>query len=662
MTAGHSPYRSRRRAGLDIPLFGPGRPGRPRVRLAVTWLFAVLAAGGLVARLVTLQVTPDDRFISSGEDQRFRTIPQAASRGAIVDRNGAELALSVPQTSIVFDSQLVQDPVGDAAKLAPVLGMDQLAVQGLLASGSSYVYLARLLDDATAEAVRALDLPYLQFISEDARFLPSGDSFASSIIGRTDGHSSGISGLEKAYDEQLKGTDGKLRIEQGAGGRTIPGGEQQQLEAAIAGSNVVVSIDRGLQYEVERLLMQAVDEAQAAGGTVLVGNPETGEILVDANVIRPELAPPPPDPAAATTAPPAKTVPPEPVTPQYGPAQPSRENRALSWTYEPGSINKVITMAGVLEEGLATPETVQAVSSSVEYIGKRFVQESRSTDEDLSLRQILAKSDNVGTINWAEQLGEEQLDAYLRSFGLGELTAIEWEYQSKGTVPARDKWSDTSLPTIAIGQGLAVTPMQMLGVYNALANDGVLVEPKLVLGTEAPDGRFTPEPANSEARRVVSEATSAALRDMLTTVVTEGTGKNAQLEGYTVAGKTGTAWEPVSGGGYGTPGNRHLVTSFVGFLPASDPKLSILVVIDDPANPYATGGSLAAPLFLKVGAFAVGHLRIPPEGQLDPASAERVRAEPVQAPTTAPPATTPSTTTIAPAPTTTAAPGVAKRK
>ena len=655
MTAGLPPYRSRRRAGLDIPLFGPGRPGRPRVRLAVTWLVAVLAAGGLIARLVTLQVTPDDRFISSGEDQRFRTIPQVASRGAIVDRNGADLALSVPQTSIVFDSQLVQDPLGDAAKLAPLLGMDPMAVQGLLVSGKSYVYLARLLDDATAEAVRALELPYLQFIDEDARFLPSGESFASSIIGRTDGFSAGISGLEKAYNDELKGHDGELRVEQGAGGRTIPGGELQQLEAAVSGSDVVVSIDRGLQYEVERLLMQAVDEAAAAGGTILVSNPETGEVLVDANVIRPELTPPV-DPAAPTT-----TAPAPPPAPQYGPAQPSRENRALSWTYEPGSVNKVITMAGVLEEGLATPETVQAVSSSVEYIGKRFVQETRSTDEDLSLRQILAKSDNVGTINWAEQLGEERLDSYLRAFGLGELTAVEWESQSKGIFPALAKWSDTSLPTFAIGQGLAVTPMQMLGVYNALANDGVLVAPKLVLGTESPDGEFSPEPVAQEPRRVVSEATSAALRDMLTSVVTEGTGKKAQVEGYTVAGKTGTAWEPVPGGGYGTPGNRHLVTSFVGFLPASDPKLSILVVLDDPANPYATGGSLAAPLFQKVAAFAVGHLRIPPEGQLDPANIERVRAEPVHAPTTAP-TTTAAPTTSAPAPTTTAAPAVAKRK
>jgi cell division protein FtsI (penicillin-binding protein 3) len=201
--------------------------------------------------------------------------------------------------------------------------------------------------------------------------------------------------------------------------------------------------------------------------------------------------------------------------------------------------------------------------------------------------------------------------------------------------------------------------MQMLGVYNAIANDGVLMPSRLVLGTESPDGDFTPEPT-AEPRRVVSEATSAALRDMLTTVVTEGTGTKAQVEGYTVAGKTGTAWEVVDGHGYGTPGNRHLVTSFVGFLPATDPKLSIMVVVDDPANPYATGGSLAAPLFQKVAAFAVGHLRIPPEGQVEPAAGERVRAEPVQPPTTPAPPTTAAPTT--PAPTTTAAPGVAKRK
>ena len=188
------------------------------------------------------------------------------------------------------------------------------------------------------------------------------------------------------------------------------------------------------------------------------------------------------------------------------------------------------------------------------------------------------------------------------------------------------------------------------------ANDGVLVPQRLVLGTESPDGEFTPS-ETGEPRRVVSEATSAALRDMLTSVVVEGTGKRAQVEGYTVAGKTGTAWEVVGGHGYGTPGNRHLVTSFVGFLPATDPKLSIMVVIDDPHDPYATGGSLAAPLFQKVAAFAVGHLRIPPEGMAEPTTGERVRAEPVQPPTTPAPPTTAPTTTAAPA--TTAA---AKRK
>src|SRR5690606_693961 len=173
------------------------------------------------------------------------------------------------------------------------------------------------------------------------------------------------------------------------------------------------------QFEVERLLMEAVDEAEARGGTVLVADPETGEVLVDANVVRPVLT----DPATA-----GSTTTTAVATPQFGPAQPSRENRALSWTYEPGSINKVITMTAVLEDGLATPETVKPVSSSVEYIGKSFIQEPRSTDEDLSLRQILARSDNVGTIMWAEQLGKARLDTYLRQFGLGSPTAIEWEH------------------------------------------------------------------------------------------------------------------------------------------------------------------------------------------------------------------------------------------
>jgi cell division protein FtsI (penicillin-binding protein 3) len=326
---------------------------------------------------------------------------------------------------------------------------------------------------------------------------------------------------------------------------------------------------------------------------------------------------------------------------RYGPAETTNENRAVTWTYEPGSINKVITAAAVLEEGLATPDAVRPVPSSLDFYGTRFGQETRSTDEDLSLRDVLAKSDNPGTINWANDLGAEKLHEYLRRFGLGSKTALDFPGESGGKVLDLADWSGTSLPTAAIGQGIAATPMQMLDVYNAIANDGVLLAPRLVLGTEDATGKFTPTPIG-EPRTVVSAETAAAVRDMLTSVVQDGTGKRAQVPGYTVAGKTGTAWKAFDGD-YGEPGKRKLVTSFAGFFPAADPELTILVVIDEPANPESTGGAVAAPLFSQVATYAASHLRIPPDGggaTVDPAT-ERVRAEVELIP---PATTTPGTT------------------
>lgn len=609
-----------------------GRVASPRRRLIVTWIVALVAAAGLIFRLVNLQVSPSAELLASGEHQALKPRELQASRGAIVDRNGAELAISVPRVSIGSNPDFVTDPKGDAELLAPILGRDPAELQAALSSGR-WVFLARQADQETADAIAALDLPHVEMYREDKRILPSGERLGLSLIGRTTPEQSGLFGIEKLYDEVLKGEPGRMVVEKGSDGRTIPGGEHEVVPAS-PGSDVVLTIDRSLQYEAERLLMAAVDEAEAAAGTILISDIATGEILVDANVVRPLIDPDeiaPTEGGVAASDEDAAT--PSTDAPEYGPAVPTRENRAVTWTYEPGSVNKVIAMAGVLEEGLATPDTVRSVSRSVEIYDKKFAQETRTSDEDLSLRQILANSDNLGTIMWAQELGKQRLHDYLTRFGLGRSTGLELAGESSGKVLPVEQWSATSLPTIAIGQGLAVTPMQMLGVYNTIANGGVYVAPSVVLGTETPDGDFHPAP-KAEPQRVVSEATAAALRDMLTAVVRDGTGKKAQVEGFSVAGKTGTAWEPVEGGGYGVPGARHLVTSFAGFLPADDPQLAILVVIDDPADQNATGGNLAAPLFQKIASHAVRHLRIPPSQDAVAVDGGRVRAQPQAAPTT----------------------------
>jgi cell division protein FtsI (penicillin-binding protein 3) len=408
-----------------------------------------------------------------------------------------------------------------------------------------------------------------------------------------------------------------------------------------------------------------VDEHEAKGGTVLVMRTETGEILADANVERPVIEPVAPEGTTPTTTTPDddraseadddeddedEDEDDEAAEPVYGPARPVGQNRAVTWTYEPGSVNKVITMAAVLEEGMATPEQRRVVASSLEVWDYKFNQEGRSAEQDLSLREILVHSDNLGTIAWATDLGEERLDSYLRRFGLGTKTALDFPFEDPGNVRPVDDWSGTSLPTIAIGQGLTVTPMQMLGVYNTIANDGVAIAPRLVLGTEGADGGFTPHETPAP-QQVVSEGTATALRDMLAAVVREGTGQRAQVDGFSVGGKTGTAWK-AQPGGYGVPGARQLVTTFAGFLPADDPELTILVVLDEPANPNSTGGNAAAPLFKQVATYAVHQLRLPPDAPADPIAGEtdRVRAEPQPVSLPVVPPSTPGTTTTTAAP------------
>jgi cell division protein FtsI (penicillin-binding protein 3) len=539
-----------------------------------------VVAGMFGWRLVSLQLLEPERFVAHGEAQRIKTLRLRAGRGAIVDRNGVDLALSVPGQSMIANPRRVEDPVRAARALAQVLGADPAVLERLLSSDKSFVYLGRQVDLEVAEATLALKISGVYAQEEWERIRPGGDS-ALSVLGRTDIDAIGISGMELVYDGPLSGTDGERVVEMGMRGASIPGGEYS-VEPAADGRTLVLTLDRALQFEAERLLLEGVDAVGAKGGVLVAMRPATGEILATATVRRSS----------------------------DGVVRISSEYRAATWTYEPGSIIKPLTVSAILDRAVAAPDTVREVPPRLEVHDATFSDSPFHETVDLTLADIIRRSSNVGTILWAQDLGAEALYEQLREFGLGSVTDLDFPGEARGILHPPGAWSGTSLPTIAIGQGVSATPLQMLTAYSALANGGVRPAPTLVLGTRDDDGVFKPR-RPGPSLSVLPAAVAAEVVAMMEQVVASGTGTRAQVPGYRVAGKTGTAWKALSTGGYGSKGNRSYVASFAGFLPAEAPRLAVIVVVDEPSGEIYSGGRVAAPVFAEFAKFAVRQLRIP---------------------------------------------------
>jgi cell division protein FtsI (penicillin-binding protein 3) len=584
----------------------------------ITLLVLLLAFGAVVVRLVQVQALSGEEYAQFGVSQRFQEVTLPGDRGSIFDRNGNDLAVSLPQPTIWANPSLIDHPLEVAAALAGPLALDPAATNALaerLSDDGQFVYVARRVDDELADAVDALDLPGVAFLAEPERMTPAGD-LARSVLGQVGVDNEGLSGLEGKYDEALTGASGTLVIEKDPEGRTIPGGEHQRVPAA-RGDDLVLTIDRSLQYETERALAAQITAKGAKGGTAIVSRPGTGEILALANF---------------TTDPDTREI------------EATGNNLAATAVYEPGSVNKVITVAAALEEGLVEPTTELVVPDHLQVSDHLFSDHDPHPTESYSVTRILTESSNIGTILLAQQLGKDRVDTYLRRFGFGTTTAIEFPNESSGILLHPEDYSGTSIGSIPIGQGIAVTALQMLEAYNVLANGGVYVPPKLVMETVDRAGRRHSVDAG-EPHRVVSARTAEQMRDMLVNVVAEGTGTRGGITGYSVAGKTGTARKPLPEGGYqDAAGNYHYVANFVGFVPAEEPELSIIVVIDEPAGDIY-GGTVAAPVFADLAQYALRLFRIPPplvqrapapdtaaadaeaEGVV-PAEPERVRATP----------------------------------
>ncbi len=553
---------------------------RFRRRAVFVGLMLTVVAGLFGWRLVSLQLLEPERFVAHGEAQRIKTLKLRAGRGAIVDRNGVDLALSVPGQSMIANPQRVEDPVRAARALAQVLGADPELLERRLSSEKSFVYLGRQVDSEVAAAVLALRISGVYAEEEWERVRPGGDS-ALSILGRTDIDSNGISGMELVFDGLLSGTDGERVVEMGMRGASIPGGEYS-VEPAADGRTLVLTLDRALQFEAERVLLDGVEAVGAEGGVLLAMRPDTGEILATATVRRSS------DGVVGITS----------------------EHSAATWTYEPGSIIKPLTVSAILDRAVAAPDTVREVPPRLEVHDATFSDSPFHETMDLTLADVVRRSSNVGTILWAQDLGAEALHEQLREFGLGSVTDLDFPGEASGILHPAGVWSGTSLPTIAIGQGVSTTPLQMLTAYSALANGGVRPAPTLVLGTRDDGGVFEPR-RRGPALTVLPAAVAAEVVAMMEQVVASGTGTRAQVPGYRVAGKTGTAWKVLPAGGYGSEGHRSYVSSFAGFLPAEAPRLAVIVVVDEPTGGAYSGGRVAAPVFAEFARFAVRQLRIP---------------------------------------------------
>lgn len=564
--------------------------------------FLLIAIFGLMlARLFVLQIVEAPAYSAIAAQQRQRDIAFPARRGTIFDRGGEPLAISVDLKTVFADPEHVEDALAGAQALAPVLGekvKDVLPkLQGTI-PGSRFEYIARQVDSKTAKAIRRLKVPGIYMQDEPKRYYPEG-KLASHLLGFVNIDGSVRAGVESQYQSILEGTAGHMTLEQDPSGRPLPQAEFS-YEAPSPGRSLFLTIDKELQYFTELTLADAVEQYRAEAGTAIVMHPETGEILALAN--SPDF-----DPNG------------------YSQAKPEEQrNRALTDVYEPGSAFKIVTMAAALEEGIVSPKSTYTVPDAFQYYDRVFNDSHSHPTENMTVSKILEQSSNVGTIKVGLDLGGEKLDQWIRRFGFGRETGLDFPAEASGIVLPRKLWSGTTIATLPIGQGIAVTPIQMASAFATLANDGVWLEPKLLHSTMDGTGKVRPSPVPG-AERVVSKATARAMRRMLERVVDGGTGLAAQVPGYRVAGKTGTAQKPLPGGGYG----RSYIASFAGFAPADDPKVVVLVVLDEPRPIW--GGSTAAPTFKTIVEFALRHLGVPPQGNAEKA-AEVIEAEQAESP------------------------------
>jgi cell division protein FtsI/penicillin-binding protein 2 len=546
-----------------------------RIRLTL-FLFLVIFCS-VIARTAFLQTVRAEELAAQANEQQVKEFQFPARRGTIYDRNGRELAVGEEAKSITVDPYYIEDPLKTAQLLAPLLKVDVQEILEKMSdrSKSSSVYLARKIDPAVAATIEAEHITGLWIHSEEKRAYPQ-KQVAAQVLGYAGTDNRGLAGMELQLDDILTGIGGSQRIIFDPSGKQI---ETLSLEEGSRGRDVTLTIDQTLQFEAEKVLTETAGKWSAKGAACIIMNPRTGEIYamantptVDANNFS-ELS------------------------------DEQRRNRAVTDNYEPGSVFKSVTVAAGLEEGAVAPGQTYHLPSSIE-LGGRTIKDAVDRGEvDWDLGEILTHSSNIGAVTVGMRTGDKKLDNWIRRFGFGSPTGIDFPGEATGIVWAPDDWSDSTIGNEPIGQGISVTAIQMAVAYSTIANNGVAMKPRLV---KAIDG----EPvATVEGERIMSEQNARLLRTYLQQVVEGGGAPQAQIDGYHVAGKTGTAQKPLpDGSGYS---DENYIGSFIGMVPAADPQLVVLVMVDEP-HPFGGGSTVAAPAFQKITRFTLQKLEITP--------------------------------------------------
>ncbi len=555
----------------------PSSEAHHRVKNRIRWMVGlfIFLLTLLFGRVVLLQTVQRDGYFAASVEQRTRVNILRAARGVIFDRNGNELALSVPSTTVYADPRGMTDIPGVVRGLSVALAYTPEQEARLLATlskpGSKFSYIARGLTKENAQTLLGLGLPGVYSYTEPARQVEGG--VAGAVIGRTDPDGLGTSGLEKQFNKILTGVDGKGIREVDENGRSIAGAQSTTV-APVPGDDIVLTLDKNIQFQTDTALLDRVGQLSAKGGTAIVMNTTTGQVYAMSNVRR----------NAA------------------GSAVLASGNFAAVEAYEPGSVAKVFSVSAALNDGAVTPETVLQVPGAIVVDNFPIRDAWPHPTMDMSVRTIISESSNIGTLMTAEKISSHSLHDYLYAFGFGQKTGLDYPGESRGTLRPANKWRGTEKVTVSYGYGMAVTPLQMIAGVNTVANKGTYVAPQLVSATIDKTGKRHPVP-ESATRSVLKPETAAVMTEMLREVICTGTGELAQVKGMEIAGKTGTGYKVQSNGTYSTDtGGRKYFASFVGYFPAANPQVTMLISIDEPdaSSRDRFGGTAAATVFARL--------------------------------------------------------------
>ncbi|HUK30072.1 MAG TPA: penicillin-binding protein [Candidatus Acidoferrum sp.] len=549
----------------------------PRVRLLLVAAFVMLWMGAAFARLAYLQLFCYSDYLNRAEHQQQRIVEVSPRRGILYDRNFHELAMSLTMESCYAMPAEITDQDMVARLLSGVLETSPEDISAKLAASSSFVWIARKLPPEKAARIKEMNLRGVYFVPERQRFYPKMQ-LASHVLGYVDIDEKGLGGIEYALDSEIRGRPGRMMVLADARQRWFDSAEK----GTEAGTNIVLTLDQNIQYIAEKELAQAIHDTHAISGTVLVEETSTGRMLAAANW-------PTFDPNSRGEA-----------------SAEARMNRAITAMYEPGSVFKIVTVAGALEEGLTNPDEVIDCQMGAIYVAGHRIRDHKPFGM-LTVAQILAKSSDVGAIKLGLRLGPPKLYDYIRAFGFGSPTGIDLPGEGHGKLRRLENWTPISVGSISMGQEVGVTAIQLISAMNAIGNGGIWVKPHVVLGTRY-DTKFI-STEQIETRRAISPQTAATMRALLQGVVLEGgTGPNARLDGYTAAGKTGTAQKIDTATGRYSQSQTY--ASFVGFAPINNPAITILVTLDSPVGLHE-GGEVSAPVFKRIAEQVLSYLNVP---------------------------------------------------